>query len=518
MDTATPPTALAVARDVLRAESSAIGATADRLGAEFEAAVDLLDRASGSVIVTGLGKSGLIGSKFAATLASIGVPAHFVHAAEALHGDAGRLRVGDVLVGLSNSGTTAEVCAFAELARTRHCRVLAITGRGGSPLADLADVTLDGSVLREADPHDLAPTVSTAVALALGDALAVALMVRRQVTPDDFQRNHRGGALGHRLGERAAAEPSVRDVVVVGTAVVDVIGYSAARPRTGETVVGRHYEIAAGGKGLNQAVAAARAGARTAFVGAVGEDAFGGRLLQLLSDEGVATDAVTVLSDQSTGVGLPVVADDADNSIVVVPGASASLDEEHMRRARSAVGEGSVFVSQLELSSDIVGPLLAMASEQGATVILNPAPAGPIEVLLEYVDVLVPNQPESEALTGLRDPSMAALDLVRRKDGLRVVVTCGAAGAVLAEGDDVTVVPAPVVEAIDTVGAGDVFCGYLAAALSDGRDLYAAVAVAVAAASVSVTRAGAAISAPFPEELPLEGSVDPAVGAFGAQK
>ena len=200
--------ALASARATVQAEAQALITLADQLDERFVAAVDLILRTPGRVVVTGLGKSGLVGSKIAATLASTGTPASFVHAADALHGDAGVLRADDVLLALSNSGRTHEVCAFASLAAERDVPVVALTGGPDSPLAATARVVLHAPVEREADPLDLAPTTSTTVALAIGDALAIALMQRRGFTADDFARNHPGGALGQALASDQAEGPA----------------------------------------------------------------------------------------------------------------------------------------------------------------------------------------------------------------------------------------------------------------------------------------------------------------------
>lgn len=290
-------------------------------------------------------------------------------------------------------------------------------------------------------------------------------------------------------------------VVVVGTAVIDVIGYANHRPQPGETIVGTGYEIAAGGKGLNQAIAAARAGAPASLMAAVGADDFGARLRQTLEDEQVDLDAVYVRAEDQTGVGMPIVTEDGDNSIVVVPGASSAIGADHHAWMDGAVDAGTVFLSQLELPMDVVAPVLERAGGLGARVVLNPAPAADITDLLPFADVLVPNHVEAASLTGLDDPARAAAALATWRQGVEVVVTCGADGAVYVDDGDVVRLPAPVVDAVDTVGAGDVFCGYFAARLWRGAPLGAAVADAIRAASISVTRRGAATSAPFPAEL-----------------
>lgn len=194
---------IAIARNTLLIESSAIEKTARALGEDFRAAVDLLATASGRVVVTGLGKSGHIGRKMAATFASTGTPAAYVHATEALHGDSGMVQKGDVVVAISNSGTTIEVVEFANHLSLRGIPIVAMTAGGpGSPLGGVASVVLDTGVEREADPLGLAPTTSTTVTLGLGDALAAALMTLSSFTDHDFHTYHPAGALGARLRSR----------------------------------------------------------------------------------------------------------------------------------------------------------------------------------------------------------------------------------------------------------------------------------------------------------------------------
>ncbi len=193
------PSAIAQARRVLRIEAEAITALAARVGDDFERAVQLILRRHGRVIVTGIGKSGHIGRKIAATLASTGTPAYFVHAAEAAHGDLGMITPEDIVIALSNSGTSEEVLTIVPLVKRRGASLIAMTGRPDSLLAREADVHLDAGVAEEACPLNLAPTASTTAALALGDALAVALLDARGFSPDDFARSHPGGALGRRL-------------------------------------------------------------------------------------------------------------------------------------------------------------------------------------------------------------------------------------------------------------------------------------------------------------------------------
>lgn len=188
-----------MARRVLRIEADAVAALADRIGVEFERAVALILERHGRVIVTGIGKSGHVARKIAATLASTGTPAYFVHAAEAAHGDLGMITAEDVVIALSYSGASEELLTIVPLVKRQGARLIALTGKPDSPLAREADVHLDAGVREEACPLNLAPTASTTAALALGDALAVALLDARGFNTEDFARAHPGGALGRRL-------------------------------------------------------------------------------------------------------------------------------------------------------------------------------------------------------------------------------------------------------------------------------------------------------------------------------
>lgn len=187
------------AKEVLAVEAAAIQALIPRLGGQFMAAVNLILACSGRVIVTGMGKSGLVGRKIAATLASTGTPAFFLHPAEAVHGDLGMVTADDVVLALSHSGETAEVLSILPVIRRIGAKVVALSGREGSTLAQNADAFLDVAVEREACPLGLAPTASTTASLAMGDALAVALLTARKFTPEDFALFHPGGSLGRRL-------------------------------------------------------------------------------------------------------------------------------------------------------------------------------------------------------------------------------------------------------------------------------------------------------------------------------
>jgi len=207
---------IALAREVLQVEADGIMAVCHRLGDEFEQAVDLIMASPSRLVVTGIGKSGLVGQKITATLNSTGTPSFFLHPVEAMHGDLGMVAGTDVVLALSYSGETAELNALLSTILERRVPVVAMTGNPESTLAGLADVTLNVQVPREACPLGLAPTTSTTATLALGDALAVALLKRKQFRAEDFRRNHPGGSLGERL------KVAVREVMLTDDAMPSV--------------------------------------------------------------------------------------------------------------------------------------------------------------------------------------------------------------------------------------------------------------------------------------------------------
>jgi arabinose-5-phosphate isomerase len=208
--------ALNLARQVLRIEAAAVSALIDRLDQNFARAIELMLECRGRVVVTGIGKSGHVARKIAATLASTGTPAFFVHPAEASHGDLGMITRQDVVIALSNSGESEELVAIVPLIKRQGAKLIAMTGNASSSLAAEADVHLDAAVEEEACPLGLAPTASTTAALALGDALAVTLLDARGFSAEDFARSHPGGSLGRRLLTH------VRDVMRTGEAIPSV--------------------------------------------------------------------------------------------------------------------------------------------------------------------------------------------------------------------------------------------------------------------------------------------------------
>ena len=282
------------------------------------------------------------------------------------------------------------------------------------------------------------------------------------------------------------------EVVVVGSANLDQVFRVTAIPRPGETVLSTGFATAAGGKGQNQAVAAARAGASTALIAALGRDAFGDGILAGLEADGIDS-ALVRRVDAPTGTAVIAVDDGGENTIVVQAGANALLldlgDDDD-----AAIRAASHLVMQLEIPLETVLHAATVAHDNSTVVVLNAAPVRDLpDELLAVVDVLVVNEHEAAMLAPAGD--VAALAPV-------VIVTLGAAGAVLYRaGAEEARVPAPRVEAVDATGAGDSFCGALAAALAAGDSLAASLTFAVTAASLSVQRPGAVPSIPFRVEI-----------------
>jgi arabinose-5-phosphate isomerase len=230
--------ALDLARKVLKTEADAILGLMDRLNGDFERAVQLLFECRGRVIVTGMGKSGIICRKIAATLSSTGTSAYFLHPAEAIHGDLGAIREEDVVLALSHSGETEELVRLLESIKRLGARLVAMTGNAGSTLARAADVTLDCGIAEEACPMNLVPTASTTAALALGDALAMTLLVRKGFREEDFVSLHPGGKLGRRLMrvEHVMHSGSAAPIVRTSTPMHDVF-HEMSDKRLGMTCV-----------------------------------------------------------------------------------------------------------------------------------------------------------------------------------------------------------------------------------------------------------------------------------------
>jgi ribokinase len=293
-------------------------------------------------------------------------------------------------------------------------------------------------------------------------------------------------------------------IAVLGSTNMDLVAYVTKAPQRGETVTGREFRTIPGGKGANQAVAAARAGADVSLIGAVGADAFGSQLRSTLEHSGVDTDHLRTTEGPS-GTAHIVVDDEGGNAIVVIPGANGTVtalapgDE-------GLIAAADVLLLQLEIPLNAVLAGAEAARRHGVRTLLTPSPVQPLSSqLLASIDLLVPNEHEAAALTGVTDPREAAAALLDQVQ--QVVVTLGAAGSLYAaRGAEPVAVPAPQVSAVDSTGAGDTFVGTLAVALAEGREMPEALEWASAAAALSVQRPGASSSMPYRSEIDAQAS------------
>lgn len=290
-------------------------------------------------------------------------------------------------------------------------------------------------------------------------------------------------------------------IVVVGSSNTDLIIRLKRLPRPGETVVGGAFFTAAGGKGANQAVAAARAGGKVTFVGCLGRDRLGDEALAGFVREGVDAKYVSRSSRSASGTALIFVAQSGENSIAVAGGANDDLSPLHIRKARTVIARAKGLLIQLEIPLPTVEAAVHIAAANGVRVILNPAPARPLpDRLLRSISILTPNQSEVEALTGITIKGITqaerAAEKLRRRGVETVIITMGAQGALISSPEGTELVRGFKVRAVDTTAAGDVFSGTLALALTQGQRMHEAVRFANAAAALSVKCVGAQTSAP----------------------
>jgi ribokinase len=296
----------------------------------------------------------------------------------------------------------------------------------------------------------------------------------------------------------------VTDVFVMGSINQDFVLKVERRPQPGETVTNAKLSTHNGGKGANQAAAAALLGASVAFLGRVGDDEFGEPLVQALQEKGIDTSLVERASGNSTGAAFITVTPDGENAITVAPGANRSLTPEDVDAAADAIGDARVFVAQMEIPVQSVLRAVEVAAEQGTRALVNLAPTFEVpQELLEKLDPLVVNEHEAAFLLGREvegvDGALSAAPELLSSGPRSAVITIGEDGAVLADGESVDHLPAPEVEVVDTTGAGDAFVGALATQLARGASLREAVAYAVRAGAAAVTKEGAQGALPTPE-------------------
>ena len=290
-------------------------------------------------------------------------------------------------------------------------------------------------------------------------------------------------------------------ILVVGSSNIDLVASVDRLPSRGETVLGYRFAQSFGGKGANQAVAAARAGAEVAFLSKLGADANGRLIEQHLAAQGLSRPILLRDAEFPTGVAMILVDLSGENQIAVVPGSNGRLTPADLRQHRELIAGARVLLLQMEIPRETVFEALRLGRECGLTTILNPAPAAPLPSdLLRLVDILTPNESEAQALTGSADPAEAARILTDRGVGT-VVVTCGANGAFLTTGNDVTHIPGFLVETIDSTGAGDAFNGALACAVAEGVPIKSAIVRANAAGALATTGRGAQESMPTKDDI-----------------
>lgn len=296
------------------------------------------------------------------------------------------------------------------------------------------------------------------------------------------------------------------DIVVVGSNMVDLLSKIPRLPKIGETLRGTSFHLGFGGKGANQAVMAARLGAKVAMVTRVGDDIFGPMTIENLNKQGIDTENVSISSGMSSGVAPILVDEQGQNMIIIIPGANTKLSKQDVRKAEPQIQRAKIVISQLEISDDAIEEAFKIAREAHVMTILNPAPARPVSfAIINSTDLIVPNESEAELLTGIavtgKNGAEEAARCLIKLGAKRVVLTLGAEGAMLMEEGKVNYFPAVPVKAVDSTGAGDAFIGSLAYALSRGDDLSSAIVFANRCAALSVTKIGTQISFPTPAEV-----------------
>jgi ribokinase len=298
-------------------------------------------------------------------------------------------------------------------------------------------------------------------------------------------------------------------IVVIGSCNTDMVIKSDRLPVPGETVLGNTFMMNPGGKGANQAVAAARMGGNVILVSKTGNDLFGKQSLDLYREEGIKTDYVFSDPKNPSGVALISVDANGENCIVVASGANATLSSKDIDKAKEEIQTADIVLMQLEIPLETVTYAAKMAFKNGIKVILNPAPARmlPLE-LLECVYIITPNKTEAEILSGIKvsdwDSARKAADIISAKGVRNVVITLGSKGALIKENDRYHEVEACRVDAVDTTAAGDTFCGALCVGLSESMSIESAVKLATRASALTVTRMGAQSSIPYRKELQID--------------
>ena len=297
-------------------------------------------------------------------------------------------------------------------------------------------------------------------------------------------------------------------IVVIGSCNTDMVVKAGRLPVPGETVLGGTFYMNPGGKGANQAIAAARLGAEVTLISKIGYDLFGLQALEIYRSEKINTEFIFTDQKSPSGVALISVDSYGENSIIVAPGASRSLSIEDIDKAKSKLEEADIILMQLEVPIETVEYAATIAKSYGKKVILNPAPASVLSnSFLSCVHTILPNRIEAEMLSGIKvideESAWRAAKAIGEKGIENVVITLGKDGAYVKEKEEYTMIPAKEVETIDTTGAGDVFCGAFSVYLSENHTLTESVEFANAAAALAVTRMGAQSAIPYKREIAL---------------
>jgi ribokinase len=295
-------------------------------------------------------------------------------------------------------------------------------------------------------------------------------------------------------------------IIVIGSSNTDMVIKASHLPQPGETILGGTFFMNAGGKGANQAVAAARLGGEVLFIAKTGDDVFGKQSIELFRDEGIDISCIIKDAQHPSGVALITVDDNGENCIVVAAGANAALTPENVSGVKEKIESASIILMQLETPIETVEYVATIAGAKGIKIILNPAPAAELnDGLLKKITIITPNQKEAEMLTGIKvnneSSAEKAVMFLHNKGIETVVITMGALGAFVSHNNKYSMIPGHKVQVADTTAAGDVFNGALAVALAEEKDMEDAVAFACKASAISVTRLGAQASAPYRKEV-----------------
>lgn len=295
-------------------------------------------------------------------------------------------------------------------------------------------------------------------------------------------------------------------ITVIGSSNTDMVIKSYKLPTPGETIIGGDFLMNPGGKGANQAVAAARLGGDTTFITKTGNDIFGKQAVQTFEKEGIHTEFISTDPNNPSGVALIMVDDQGENCISVALGSNGTLNSQDIDHASAQIKSSELVLMQLEIPLSTVEYAASIASKAGVKVVLNPAPAQELsDKLLKSLFLITPNETEAEMLSGIKVidevSAIQAAKIIKKKGVQNVIITMGASGAFLSTDEGGLLIPAPKVKAIDTTAAGDTFNGALVVALAEQKGFTEAIQFAIQAASISVTKLGAQASVPYRKDI-----------------